>query len=357
MACIRVSFCTSRCLTSTLSTATSSRTRRPSRRRQHWRQPRTSPGRVSRRLDPPLEQVQALRRSASVWLSLRSFPNMRCSRRQMRSDDSTCADQLRRAAFWTPRQIPLRSALPERPLRSVLARRATHRSRQGARARSLAARPRACFHPRACSQERRVHVFQKYTGFIKRPHLLRAAVVLAAAVTTLGVSGGSALAHSYPQTTDPQSSARLDSSPAHIGITYDSPIAASGSSMLLLDSTGAAVPSVADQTDGNRQTSIQPVTDLAPGPYTVDWTSVSADDGHMAQGFYTFVVNGGPGGIIAGQAQSQTQAADLTPTLTVTGAGDGSSVLRVDLDNPTGVERVRIRLSRPDLGEALLTTA
>ena len=199
-------------------------------------------------------------------------------------------------------------------------------------------------------------MFQKYTGFIKRPHLVRAAVVLAAAVTTLGVSGGSALAHSFPQTTDPQSNARLDSSPAHIGITYDSPIAASGSSMLLLDSTGAAVPSVADQTDGNRQTSLQPVTDLAPGPYTVDWTSVSADDGHMAQGFYTFVVNGGPGGIIAGQAQSQTQAADLIPTLTVTGAGDGSSVLRVDLDNPAGVERVRIRLSRPDLGEDLLTT-
>jgi copper resistance protein C len=200
-------------------------------------------------------------------------------------------------------------------------------------------------------------VFHNYTGFIRRPHLVRAAVVLAGAVITIGVSGGSALAHSYPQTTDPQSSARLDSSPAHIGITYDSPIAASGSSMLLLDSTGTAVPSEPDQSDNNRQTSIHPVTDLAPGPYTVDWTSVSADDGHMAQGFYTFVVNGGPGGIIAGQAQSQTQAADLTPTLTVTGAGDGSSVLRVDLDNPTGVERVRIRLSRPDLGEDLLTTA
>jgi len=189
-----------------------------------------------------------------------------------------------------------------------------------------------------------------------RPHLVRAAVILAGAVITLGVSGGSALAHSYPQTTDPQSSARLDGSPAHIGITYDSPIAASGSSTVLLDSTGAAVPSVPDQTDGNRQASIHPMTDLAPGPYTVDWTSLSADDGHTAQGFYTFVVNGGPGGIVAGQAQNQTPAADLTATLTVTGASDGSSVLRVDLDNPVGVERVRIRLSRPDLGEDLLTT-
>jgi hypothetical protein len=31
-------------------------------------------------------------------------------------------------------------------------------------------------------------------------------------------------------------------------------------------------------------------------------------------------------------------------------------MLRVDLDNPAGVERVRIRLSRPDLGEDLLDT-
>ena len=192
--------------------------------------------------------------------------------------------------------------------------------------------------------------------FIRTPRLFRAATILTGAVMTLGVTGGSALAHSYPQTTDPQSNARLDVAPAHIGITYDSPIAVDGSSMVLLDSTGTPVSSAPDQTDGNRQTSIHPVTDLAPGPYTVDWTSVSADDGHMAQGFYTFVVNGGPGGIIAGQAQSQTQAADLTATLTVTGAADGSSVLRVDLDNPAGVERVRIRLSRPDLGEDLLTT-
>ena len=33
-----------------------------------------------------------------------------------------------------------------------------------------------------------------------------------------------------------------------------------------------------------------------------------------------------------------------------------NSVERVDLNNTTGVERVRIRLSRPDLGEDLLDT-
>jgi methionine-rich copper-binding protein CopC len=184
----------------------------------------------------------------------------------------------------------------------------------------------------------------------------RLLIFCGAAILTIASSSSSALAHSYPQTTDPASNARLDSAPAHIDITYDSPVAASGTSIVLLDSTGTQVPTAPDQVDGNRQSSIQPMADLAPGPYTVGWTSLSADDGHSAQGFYTFVVNGGADGIISGAAQAQAQAADLMATLTVTSAVDGSSLLRVDLDNPAGVERVRIRLSRPDLGEDLLTT-
>ncbi len=43
-------------------------------------------------------------------------------------------------------------------------------------------------------------------------------------------------------------------------------------------------------------------------------------------------------------------------TLTIAAAPDGSSLLRADLNNTTGVERVRIRLSRPDLGDDLLDT-
>jgi hypothetical protein len=42
--------------------------------------------------------------------------------------------------------------------------------------------------------------------------------------------------------------------------------------------------------------------------------------------------------------------------LTVTAAPDGGSLLRVDLNTTAGVERVRVRLSRLDLGEDLLDT-
>lgn len=190
---------------------------------------------------------------------------------------------------------------------------------------------------------------------LTRAGTAKLAIISIAALLGATTSLSSALAHSYPQTMDPAPNARLDSAPAHVGITYDSNIDQSGTSLVLLDDTDSPVPVQPDATSG-RQSSVQPATDLVPGPYTVAWTSVSADDGHTAQGFYTFVLNGGPVGIIAGQAQSQAPAADLMATLTVTSAEDGSSLLRADLNNTAGVERVRIQLSRPDLGVDLLDT-
>lgn len=187
------------------------------------------------------------------------------------------------------------------------------------------------------------------------PTSAKLAILSFAALASLASSLGSASAHSYPQTMDPAPNARLDGAPAHVGITYDSNIVQSGTSIALLDSTGTPLATQPDPTSG-RQSSVQPMADLAPGPYTVAWTSVSADDGHTAQGFYTFVVNGGLVGILSDQAQSQAPAADLMATLTVTPAADGSSLLRTDLSDTTGVERVRIRLSRPDLGDDLLDT-
>jgi copper resistance protein C len=181
------------------------------------------------------------------------------------------------------------------------------------------------------------------------------AIASSAALLALATSLGSVSAHSYPQTMDPPANARLDAAPAHVGITYDSNILQNGTSLVLLDAADNPVPVQPDATSG-RQSSVQPMADLAPGPYTVAWTSDSADDGHVAQGFYTFVLNGGPTGIIDGEAQWQAPAADLMATLTVTSAPDGSSFLRADLSNTSGVERVRIQLSRPDLGVDLLDT-
>jgi methionine-rich copper-binding protein CopC len=177
-------------------------------------------------------------------------------------------------------------------------------------------------------------------------------------VATLALAGssGTAFAHVRPQTTNPASGAYLDTPPAHVVLDYDGVVDPSGTGVMLLDSAGNQVAATNDSVASNHIMSVSPTAALAPGPYTVAWTTLDAADGHVAQGFYTFVVDGGPVGIIAGQAQTQAPAANLMATLTVTAAPDGGSLLRVDLDNPTGVERVRIRLSRPDLGEDLLDT-
>src|SRR5216683_130204 len=141
----------------------------------------------------------------------------------------------------------------------------------------------------------------------------RAAAVLLSAGFVFLASTATVLAHAYPKTSDPQPNARLDVPPAHIAITYDSAIDSRGSSMLLMDSSGATVPTAGDTVDGNTRASISPTIDLASGPYTVAWTSLSAEDGHAAQGFYTFVINGGPVGILNGLAYTRHGAGDLDP--------------------------------------------
>jgi copper resistance protein C len=185
-------------------------------------------------------------------------------------------------------------------------------------------------------------------------HRLLAPLALVAAVAL--ALPGTAFAHVRPQTESPQPNARMDGPPAHIVLNYDGSVVPSGTNIALLDATGTQVPTAADPFPNDRTGSFTPMTDLAPGPYTIDWTTLDGQDGHTAQGFYTFVVNGGPAGILQGSSQSSAPAADLMATLTVTTAEDGSSLLRVDLNNTAGVERVRIRLSRPDLGEDLLDT-
>jgi copper resistance protein C len=187
-----------------------------------------------------------------------------------------------------------------------------------------------------------------------RPVVLARAAIAVACLLLVSPSP-SVFAHARPQTTTPQAGARLDASPAHVAITYDDEIDPSGSSLRILNGSGAAVAVTTDSVTGSRQASISPMDALAPGPYTVAWTSLDATDGHDAQGFYTFGVNGGNVGIITGEAQTQAPAADLMATLTVTANADGS-LLRVDLNNTTAVERVRIRLLRPDLGDDLLDT-
>jgi methionine-rich copper-binding protein CopC len=117
-----------------------------------------------------------------------------------------------------------------------------------------------------------------------RRTLHRVGVAFVAVFLIMANSASGALAHSYPQTTNPAANARLDAQPSQITINYDGPIAPSGSSMILLDSTDSSVLVAPSAATGNKQASIQPMADLAPGPYTVNWTSLSGGNRRVCGG-------------------------------------------------------------------------
>ena len=151
---------------------------------------------------------------------------------------------------------------------------------------------------------------------------------------------------------DSPANARLDASPAQIGITYDDPIDPTLSSMLLLDGSARRSGPRPRPPTGSMQPAVTPNEPLAPGrtPWPGPaWTPPMA----TSSSFYTFVMNGGSVGIISGQRRPRPRCPRPTSsaTLTVTAAEDGGSLLRVDLNDSRAVERVRIRLSRPELGQ------
>jgi methionine-rich copper-binding protein CopC len=67
-------------------------------------------------------------------------------------------------------------------------------------------------------------------------------------------------------------------------LNYEGPVAPSGTSILLLDSSGSPIPTTTDPVPNNQTGSVSPASGLAPGPYTVDSTTLDASDGHTAQG-------------------------------------------------------------------------
>ena len=115
-------------------------------------------------------------------------------------------------------------------------------------------------------------------------HLRATQAITTALVLTLG-GASSALAHALPDTSSPTVNAHLDSSPAHIAITYSDPIVDGESWITLLDATGAPVATTTDPAAGPKQYSVAPSAPLVPGPYTVAWTSQDASDGHRLKAF------------------------------------------------------------------------
>ncbi|MCG2800042.1 MAG: copper resistance protein CopC [Cellulomonas sp.] len=122
----------------------------------------------------------------------------------------------------------------------------------------------------------------------RRLRTLARALPIAALVLVAGLFGPSASAHDELVGTDPGDGTTVDVAPTQVTMTFAEEPLALGTELLVTGPDGAQVQDGAAEVSGTQV--VQPlVTDLASGAYRVDWR-VTASDGHVASGAFTFTV-------------------------------------------------------------------
>jgi methionine-rich copper-binding protein CopC len=140
-----------------------------------------------------------------------------------------------------------------------------------------------------------------------------AMLVLAAALAVLLVPG-LVLAHAELETPTPADKALVDPPVTEVSGIYSEAMKPTGSSLIVKNTSGAAVASgTVDPEDDTRMVAT-PATPLGTGTYTVEWTSVALDD-HVERGTWTFTV-----GVAAPAVSSPppTVAPSATPSAAAT---------------------------------------
>jgi copper transport protein len=100
--------------------------------------------------------------------------------------------------------------------------------------------------------------------------------------------------HAVPRSASPAADATVATSPTEVSIRFSERVERRASAIEVLDAGGQQV----DRRDA-RVDAAEPwvfrvgVPDLSPGVYTVSWRVLSADDGHLTEGAYGFVVGAG----------------------------------------------------------------
>jgi copper transport protein len=98
-------------------------------------------------------------------------------------------------------------------------------------------------------------------------------------------------AHALYDRSDPAANAVLPTAPAKIAIWFTERLERASSTAHLFDQTGKAVVGTAVQPgDGPKAMILTLPSGLANGTYSVVWDTLSADDGHHAEGYFAFTV-------------------------------------------------------------------
>src|SRR5215212_5739619 len=130
---------------------------------------------------------------------------------------------------------------------------------------------------------------------MNRPKLgatLRGAVLIMLCVMAqLALPASPVAAHAFLESSDPAANAVLPTAPRSITLTFTEALETSYSRAELFDETGAQVPGATSTIGPQPLTMIVQIPPgLANGTYSLLWRTLSAVDGHTAQGYLPFTI-------------------------------------------------------------------
>ena len=101
------------------------------------------------------------------------------------------------------------------------------------------------------------------------------------------VAAGPCLAHAKLQSSSPANNAQLSAAPKSLTLTFSE---AAQLAVLKLVHDGKDVPVPLDKGAKAGQSFTLTLPTLAPGSYTVHWSAIAADDGHITKGTFSFSI-------------------------------------------------------------------
>ena len=120
--------------------------------------------------------------------------------------------------------------------------------------------------------------------------MLRAGAVAALTVLTLLGTVSAASAHAQLVASVPGAGERLESAPTQVVLVFSERLDPLGTDIDVLDDAGKLIASGGQIDPSDPRTMTIALPALADGLYSVNWRSLSADDGHNTQGFFNFGV-------------------------------------------------------------------
>ena len=123
-----------------------------------------------------------------------------------------------------------------------------------------------------------------------------------------GLAGTVARAHAQLVASSPGPGTTLPESPDELRLIFSEPLEAQLTSLDVVDAGGVPIVERAGVIDADDPFAlVLPAVDLADGTYTVTWRTLSAADGHTAEGFFTFAVGNTAEPMPAGTASTHAE--------------------------------------------------